>query len=154
MKTSNQKTVLYIVIGVLILAFAYYGYKKYQESNSHIKTPYIEPYQDRHEIHNSDSAADSPHGKAKYKLYYFRNKKCPACTAFEPTWKELKYRITHPEIKLITIDSSDPRNESLLFYYNISATPTIILSTPKGSVEFEQARTLENLEQFVRANTE
>ena len=81
-------------------------------------------------------------------LYYFNNPGCGHCKGFDPMWDQLVTRLDDIEAK--KIDTTDPNNQQLSFYFQVKGTPTIILVTDKGNKTFAGPRTVENLEKFAR----
>lgn len=86
-------------------------------------------------------------------LYNFYSPSCPACKGFMETWEKIEKRFADSKIiKTKAIDCQDPVNSHIVFYYNIKYYPTIILTTPKGSYEFTEDRSMNNIIEFISKN--
>jgi thiol-disulfide isomerase/thioredoxin len=86
-------------------------------------------------------------------LYYFYHPRCQHCVRFMPTWKELAEKLSNlHQLTTKMINVSDPVNENLVFYYNVTAYPTIILVTGNGNIEYNGDRTIIDLYRFVSSN--
>jgi thiol-disulfide isomerase/thioredoxin len=85
------------------------------------------------------TASPVPPTSTPYTLYYFYSPTCKPCAAFSPIWNKIVQTKDY-DFSLITfqaIDVTDPKNEDLIFYYNVKKTPTIIMSTPYGTEELD-----------------
>lgn len=100
---------------------------------------------------NGDSVDTQATNSTPYILYYFYSDKCGPCKSFINTWNDLVRTGTNkfPNVSFQAVDVNDVNNENLLFYYNVTKTPTIILSTPDGAVEYDGNRSREDLVRFV-----
>lgn len=148
----NGKHILLIIIGIIVLLWLIYWFMNRTK-------PTVTPLQPSHPLapinNNSTGPAtistDHNNGQdAPFKLYYFYNPNCGACKRFEPTWRQIASKFNAiPGISAKSIDITNPDNESLSFYYNITRTPTIILVTPTKNAEFSGDRTIDNISNFV-----
>lgn len=82
-------------------------------------------------------------------LLYFYAPWCPHCTNLDKVWNQLS---ASPLLTLKKVDATLPENSNLGFYYNVSGYPTIILTTPTSTVEYNGDRTIADLKQFIQAN--
>ncbi|AEX61580.1 thioredoxin domain-containing protein [Megavirus courdo7] len=88
-----------------------------------------------------------------FMLYYFHAPSCVHCRNFNPAWEMLRERLAGSRgISTAKVDATKPENENLVFYYNVSAFPTIILITPDQNVEYNGNRTPDDLHNFVVAH--
>ena len=92
---------------------------------------------------------DTPHV-----LYNFYTPSCPHCRNFAPAWNDAADRLKNNNaISIRAVDVSNPENENLAFYYNVTQLPTIILSTPDRNIEYTGDRSADDLHKFVVSNT-
>jgi len=86
-------------------------------------------------------------------LYYFYSPQCGHCKRFQPTWQEL---LTHlqkiPNLHTQAIDVTKSENDNIVFYYNITGCPTLILATPQKNVEYTGNRTTTDIYDFVNTH--
>ena len=88
-------------------------------------------------------------------LYYFYNPNCPHCKRFTPAWNELSDGLQgNDKVAPRAVDSTNPENENLVFYYNITRFPTIILITPNKNIEYVGNRSVDDLQKFLSENTQ
>ncbi|AQN68268.1 thioredoxin [Saudi moumouvirus] len=94
------------------------------------------------------NAANDP-----FVLYYFHSPTCGHCKNFNPAWELLRQKLSGSRgVSTRAIDTTNPENENLAFYYNVSAVPTIILITPDRNVEYSGNRNPDDLHNFVVAH--
>lgn len=108
-------------------------------------------------VENGNASGQSP-----YTLYYFYSPQCGHCNNFKPNWdkvteavKSLKVTTKTEEeygVNTKAVDASDNKNGNIIFYYNISALPTVILVTPSKTIEYTGDRDPEDLYKFVYSN--
>lgn len=96
---------------------------------------------------NVEASEESP-----YTLYYFYDPNCPHCQQFESTWENVAGHVRNTSTSTKALNVTDPKNENIVFYYNITHLPTIILVTPDKSIEYKGNRTFEDLLNFARQN--
>lgn len=93
----------------------------------------------------SNSNMDKP-----YRLYYFYRDNCGPCIAFENEWKKIESILNNrDDIKIYKINTLDPNNELLIFYYRVSGTPTIILESLYSKSEYSGNRTSDDVIKFI-----
>lgn len=137
---TNQSTkrriiiIVFVVIVVLIICLIIGGRLKH--SNSLLVT--------------FSNGNNTKNGRETFVLYNFYNPSCPCCQKFLPTWNILvqqigKINVIEPKL----VDVTNPENENLTFYYNVTEVPSIILVTPNNVVKYVGDRELENLTSFV-----
>jgi len=86
-------------------------------------------------------------------IYYFNRPGCGHCTNFTSVWKDIARKMEESNLAIPkSIDTTNPENENLVFYYNINQVPTIILATPDKNIEYTGNRNLEDIYQFVASN--
>lgn len=83
-------------------------------------------------------------------LYYFYKQSCPYCKKFSSAWNEVSNKLKGINgLSVRAIDATNPENDNLAFYYNITGYPTVILVTPDKNVEYTGDRSAEDLYNFV-----
>nr|WBF70821.1 thioredoxin domain-containing protein [Megavirus caiporensis] len=99
------------------------------------------------------SNTQSSNSQDPFMLYYFHAPSCVHCRNFNPAWEMLRQRLEGSRgISTAKVDATKPENENLVFYYNVSAFPTIILITPDQNIEYNGNRTPDDLHNFVVAH--
>ncbi len=87
---------------------------------------------------------------ACHTLYYFYNPRCPHCVKFTPKWNELVQRQrSTSDYNLTPIDTSNPENENLRFYFGVNSVPRIIIVSPdKKFYEYNGPMNIEDIANF------
>lgn len=80
-------------------------------------------------------------------LYLFESPKCPYSRGFQETWDRLVAE--YPQIDAIKIDTSDPAQQRIILYYNVTLVPTIILVSQNAIQEYSGNRSLDDLRAFL-----
>lgn len=73
---------------------------------------------------------------------------CPHCHAFRSTWDKFKSKISNKNIKAIDIQCDSEENFNICKKHNIMGYPTVMLYTNDKNIEFEDSRSVSNLENF------
>lgn len=137
-----------ILLGFFIICIVY----RQIFANKNKKMPMVKNGISRPNERFTKSAPDSSHA-GEYTLYNFGSNRCPHSVQFKKTWDLLEEHLDDQDIQLSYIDTLDPSNENLSFYYNINVTPTIILAGPTKTTEYSGNRNLEDIVKFVDDNT-
>ena len=137
--TRNQMIVAVLVIAIVL----YYIYSR-KMNNQKSSEPTPKPVDGKKHMKSHDNM---------YTFYNFYNPGCGWCKKLAPTWEKLTQAYaSDPRIKIVGVDSSKPENDQILFYYNITAFPTLILVTPDRNLEYSGDRSIEDLDRFIRSN--
>lgn len=89
---------------------------------------------------------------AKFTLYNFYNPGCGWCKKFMPVWNEIKNKMSNnPNLLIKSINTALPENENLVFYYNITGYPTVIMTTQIRHIEYEGDRSFDDLSKFINS---
>lgn len=154
---SNISTWQFILIIIVIILLGWLLYKLFNKPTINVSSPTnsqsIEPMSPLSSSPNSPIVSETNTDNS-YVLYNFYSPKCPACRNFSSIWKDLTNKLNNNK-NIITraIDVTLPENEHIVFYYNISQLPTIILVTPDKSIEYTGNRTVSDLENFLNSAT-
>ena len=150
---SNNQILLIVLIIVIVTYYIFGSYfkswlfKSSNESINHSKSTL------KSTPESSTDSSDTLNHPSPFVLYNFYSPKCGWCEKFWPQWEIIKSQINSNtksnSITAIDIDSSDPQNERLTFYYNISAYPTLILVTPNKNIEYVGDRSSTDVLNFV-----
>jgi thiol-disulfide isomerase/thioredoxin len=73
---------------------------------------------------------------------------CPHCHAFRPIWDKFKNTISNKNIKVVDIQCDAEENFDVCRKRNIMGYPTVMLYTDNKNIEFEDTRSVDNLENF------
>lgn len=131
-----------VVIIILLILFLFWFIGWQTKSNTNVIVP------GKYSIQHMQQVPDK-----QYTLYFFYNKSCPHCSSFQSIWSNLESILQNSLIKTVGIDCSDPANERLCFYYNITKVPKLVLVTPTKHVEYNgNRRTIEDIQQFLNIN--
>jgi len=120
---DNMSTLSKIAIIILVVIVGMGIYSWYYSGDQ--KTPTV-PKKSSQEPINFPQNNDK---ESKYTLYGFFYPQCGHCKNFLPVWNQLKQSSESPSVNIKTIDATKPENDRLVFYYGVSAYPTVILST-------------------------
>jgi len=132
------------VIAIIIFASMYFSSSNKKEVR-HVPPNRNANQPNQREIRPVDSAPRN------FTLYNFFSPDCGWCKRFMPDWNKLSGNFDDiPDLALKPIDASLPQNGDLVFYYNIKAFPTIILTTPDRNIEYEGDRSVGDIDNFVR----
>lgn len=86
----------------------------------------------------------------EFTLFNFYSPTCPHSKQFNTTWAQLVNKLgSMPNLNLKAVDSSDPQNQNLAFYYNVTEVPTIILVGPTKNELYTGSRDLESIKGFL-----
>ncbi len=150
----SGKQILLLILAVIILLYIVNRYwcdqsggtsmetmsTGYKPTNDHNTTGYRSSTEN---MHMSDRSTP-------FVLYNFYSPMCVWCKKFWPTWEEFDKKMKMSKnLSLVGVNASDPKNEQLAFYYNVSSYPTIILVTPDKNIEYVGNRSIEDLHDFV-----
>lgn len=139
----NLKVVAVIIIGLLLVLFAYYMYKQYAET----KTSFHANRENIPKEQNSNKTAT---------LMLFYVDWCPHCKTAKPEWETLKSEYDNKQINGYSINFVEYNctNESaetteLMDKYNIEGYPTIKLVKDNQVIEYDAKPTKSTMEQFL-----
>ena len=103
---------------------------------------------------NPALSSESNRPENLYILYNFYSPKCPHCRNFSPVWKDVTDKLnSNKRLTTRGVDVTIPENEHIVFYYNVSSLPTIILATPDRNIEYTGDRSTNDLINFVSKHT-
>lgn len=92
-------------------------------------------------------------GTSPFTVYMFYSNNCVHCANFKPVWENVKAKFSNnANINFVDVDCNNPANENICFYYNIKTTPVLILVTPNKNIEFNGARTVDAISNFITNN--
>lgn len=160
LENLSGKQLLLIIIGIIIVLFVikWLMSPKINQSSLPNKTVVnqmpitnqnLAQAQSQHNQYQSDQQ------DALYNLYYFYQPSCIHCKKFDPIWNELVNRLKSTPadvIRVHAIDTTKSENENLVFYYNITKTPVIILTTPNQNIEYSGDMNVNDLYNFVTSH--
>lgn len=89
--------------------------------------------------------------RSPYTLYNFYSPNCGYSRSFMPAWEEAQVNLAQVnglEVKAVDCTENE-QNKKLSYYYGVKGYPTVVLDTPKGFVEYEGDRSVEDLHRFV-----
>ena len=150
--SSNQILMIVVVIVGIIFAVMYFTKPKI--------TPNRNPYPKKRTYNTITQTAPQEKNKSndeqnRFTLYNFYSPKCGWSVKFMPDWNKVANQLNNSseqssDISVKSIDVTKPENENLAFYYNITAYPTIILTTPNRNIEYSGDRSPNDLINFVK----
>lgn len=156
-KLSGVHILIIIIIIIIVLYLVYFivscwSRKKYPYE-------YMTAYQN-HALNANSKQCDnngynggSIGGKTPYTLYNFYDPKCGFAQKFLPVWHQIVRKLNGVRnLSVHTVDLSNPQNEKLAFYYGVTASPTVILVTPKKNIQYTGDRNLQDVLNFVMSN--
>ena len=139
----NWKVIAVIIVGLLLVLFAYYMYKQYAET----KTSFHANRENIPKEQNSNKTAT---------LMLFYVDWCPHCKTAKPEWETLKSEYDNKQINGYSINFVEYNctNESaetteLMDKYNIEGYPTIKLVKDNQVIEYDAKPTKSTMEQFL-----
>lgn len=139
----NWKVAAIIIIGLLLIVFAYYTYKQYADG----KTSFHANRENIPTDQNSNKTAT---------LMLFYVDWCPHCKTAKPEWESLKSDYDGKSINGYTVNfiEYNRTNESaetsqLMDKYNIEGYPTIKLIKDNQVIEYDAKPTKSTMEQFL-----
>lgn len=151
-KLSKNQIIIFSLVGILALALFWHMYQKHKTEAMYVLSNKVmnqhTPYPDS-PVRNT---VDDPNENINYPfiIYLFYSKKCIWAQKFMPEWNNLVKMFNGSRIiKLIAIDINDPANEHIVFYYDITESPTIHLVTPRRNVQYNGVRTADKIHDFV-----
>lgn len=162
--STQQVLLIVLVVVIIILLIAWFSSNKNNNTASTQNPIFIPPnYGQRpgglmgvppiETLANVGQTPINNQTNKPYILYYFYNPGCRFCKSFNPSWSELVDRLKgYRDIETRAVDATNPDNENLAFYYNISKFPTIILVTPEKNIEYNGNRNTNDLHNFVLSN--
>jgi thiol-disulfide isomerase/thioredoxin len=140
---TNWKVIAMIVVGLLLVLFAYYTYKQYADS----KTSFHANRENIPKDVNSNKTAT---------LMLFYVDWCPHCKTAKPEWESLKAEYDGKNINgyTVTFVEHNCTNESaevsqLMDKYNIEGYPTIKLIKDNQVIEYDAKPTKSTMSQFL-----
>ena len=148
MNFNNISTTMKIVALIVIAAFVVGLYYWYTSGEPVKQTPtqfgpQMQP----------PAAPQTENTAAPNTLYGFFHPQCGHCKNFMPVWNQLKQQYeSSPAVNIKTIDATKPESERIIFYYGVSAFPTVIMATPEQNIEYDGNRSLDDLRMFVEKN--
>jgi len=139
--SSNKKKKILLVLVVLVaLGIAgYFIHKKYPLN-----------------LYNYNVTKYKPAQKYRAVLTNYCASWCSASINFMPVWDRFRQELrkSRPDIKTQTVVCDKKDNEIQCNNAGIDAYPTVILYQDGKSIPFEGARTILNLHEFIRLNTQ
>lgn len=87
----------------------------------------------------------------KNTLYLFKAEWCGHCTALKSLWNELK-NDNELKKKINFVEYDADKNPKEVKEAKIQGYPTLILTKNNKSIEYEGARTIESLKEFINVN--
>ncbi len=140
---TNWKVIAMMLVGLLLILFAYYTYKQYANE----KTAFHANRENIPKDQNSNKTAT---------LMLFYVDWCPHCKTAKPEWESLKADYDGKSINGYTINFMEYNctNESaettqLMDKYNIEGYPTIKLVKDNQVIEYDAKPTKSTMEQFL-----
>lgn len=142
MNFMNWKVAAIIIVGLLLIIFAYYTYKQYVDT----KTSF--------HANRENIPKDKSNKTATLMLFYVDW--CPHCKTAKPEWESLKAEYDGKTINGYTVNFTEYNctNESaeitqLMDKYNIEGYPTIKLIKDNQVIEYDAKPTKSTMEQFL-----
>ena len=139
----NWKVIAVIIVGLLLVLFAYYMYKQYAET----KTSFHANRENIPKEQNSNKTAT---------LMLFYVDWCPHCKTAKPEWETLKSEYENRQINGYTINfveynctTESAETTELMDKYNIEGYPTIKLVKDNQVIEYDAKPTKSTMEQFL-----
>lgn len=73
-------------------------------------------------------------GYSSGEMLLFHSSICPACIAMKPKWDDFSKSVKHPQIKVLSYETNDPKTRKKLAELGIKLAyvPTIVFVKPKG----------------------
>jgi len=140
---TNWQVIAMIIVGLLLIIFAYYTYKQYTDS----KTSFHANRENIPKETNSNKTAT---------LMLFYVDWCPHCKTAKPEWESLKAEYDGKSINGYTVNFVEYNctNESaevrqLMDKYNIEGYPTIKLVKDNQVIEYDAKPTKSTMSQFL-----
>lgn len=144
--TTKQIIIIIIVVIVILFLIVWLTSPNIQSFDPSLIKRTTQSYLEKNSINNSNGSNTN----TDYVLYYFYNPKCGPCKAFTPTWNDTTSKLSHyNNLTIRSVDITNPENERLSFYHNVSHTPTIIMVTPSGNVKYNGNRTSDDFYNFI-----
>jgi len=144
LKNVSWSFIMYIVLAVLLIIFAYYTYKQYTNTNA---TTYNA---------NRENTPVNGSTNKQAELMMFYVDWCPHCKTAKPEWENLKAEYEGTSINGYTIlftehncTNETAEIEQLINKYKIEGYPTIKLLKDNQIIEYDAKPTKATLEQFL-----
>uniref|UniRef100_A0A6C0LT36 Thioredoxin domain-containing protein n=1 Tax=viral metagenome TaxID=1070528 RepID=A0A6C0LT36_9ZZZZ len=150
-KNLSKKQIIIIVIILIIVAIGIYHFSKCSEKikRENNNRQFIRPIETM-ENKPLTTLYDNGIKQTPFTLYNFYDPECGWAKKFIPAWNEIAKKLeTVSIISVKAVDTTDPQNKDLAFYYGISGSPTVILVTPNRNVEYSGDRSVGDLLGFV-----
>lgn len=84
------------------------------------------------------------------KIVNYFSSSCPHCHAFRPVWDKFKNEVSNKNIQVIDIQCDREENYEICRKNDIMGYPTVMLYIGNNNIEFEDSRSVSNLEKFCR----
>lgn len=139
MSQSKILLILAIILSIILLYFLFTTTNK----------PIIPPTSSTYIPPETFQPTKKPHSHKKFRMYNFYHPSCGWCSKFMPDWKNLEKTHESEDLSMEAIDVTNPENENLVTYYNITAYPTIICETPNRTIEYSGDRNPAELSKFI-----
>ena len=86
-------------------------------------------------------------GANNTQILLFKADWCGHCQKFLPIWNNIQKN--NPHILFNTYDNQNPLHKQFFSKYNVKGFPTIIKLKNNKPIEFNESRTLQNLQTFI-----
>ena len=128
---ENNKSITYLVTGLLIVFCVYIVYKYQLEEDT-----------------CTDCVASKP---SKVKIYNFNTSTCPASKQFQPIWDEFSKRVKKTNVDAIDIKCDNPKYQNMCAQYKIEAVPSVVLSKGSQNISYNGSRSVNDLLHFINS---
>lgn len=127
-----------IILGILVVVWIVYELFINNDNKYEMMQNKIKKQNETIQLNNNDSNQKAElSNNNPFVLYYFYSPECPCCQKFRTSWNIIAEKInTIGGISVYEVNGNDPKNDDLMFYYNIKKYPTIILSSPEKNAEY------------------